>query len=89
MKRVLSLLVIGVLVLSIGVGVFVDAIVPKTRAVYDRIGSMQQRRPVYSYETYTSSGGAGPGAGMAVAGLAMTAGGIVMLMKRRKSTVAS
>lgn len=71
MKKGLSLLIVGVLVLAIGVGTWVDACTPK------RVG----------YRVIEPSGaGAGLGAGLTVFGSAMVAGGIVIIIKRGKTT---
>jgi hypothetical protein len=70
MKRALSLLIVGVLLLAIGVGTWVDACTPK------RVG----------YRVIEPSGeGAGLGAGLTVFACAMAAGGIVMIIKRGKT----
>lgn len=82
MKRALSLLVVGVLLLAIGVGIWVDACTPKR--VYDARRSQLLGRPVY--EVIEPSGeGAGLGAGLSIIGCAMAAGGIVIIVKRRKT----
>jgi hypothetical protein len=62
MKIALTLLIIGVIILAVGVGTWVDATTPVAK----------------------DTGGAGLGAGLTVFGLAMTAGGAVMIALRRK-----
>ena len=77
MKKALALLIVGVIVLAIGVGMWVGG----------------GKTPVYTTElarlrgipSYYHNAGAGIGAALTVFGLAMTAGGIVMVIKQRKS----
>jgi hypothetical protein len=78
MKRALALLIVGVILLAIGVGIWVAPGTPKP--VYATPLSLARGIPT----SYTYNSDAGFGAGLTVFGLAMTAGGIAMIVKQRK-----
>jgi hypothetical protein len=75
MKIALAILVVGVIILAVGVGIWVDAAAPK---------SVNETRQAYL--TGESTNLSGFGAGLTVFGLAMTAGGVAMVVLRRKSS---